>query len=186
MSCPSAGSTSPRTNCSVPGSGANQQSCIAAGCCYDNTVKGVPWCFVNPNIPNPKSCPAAGNKDARTSCAGKDGKTDKTSCNEAGCCYDSTVTGVPWCFNPPETPACTAVTTSKRISCPVPNATKTSCEAAGCCYDSTVKGVPWCFYSSNQVACSSRTECNKNYGCIGDGKGGTRDCWNYSCVKASL
>ncbi|XP_030874940.1 trefoil factor 1 [Leptonychotes weddellii] len=32
-----------RTNCGVPGITPSQ--CKAKGCCFDNTVRGVPWCF---------------------------------------------------------------------------------------------------------------------------------------------
>ncbi|XP_064432349.1 trefoil factor 1 [Mirounga angustirostris] len=32
-----------RTNCGIPGITPSQ--CRAKGCCFDSTVRGVPWCF---------------------------------------------------------------------------------------------------------------------------------------------
>ncbi|NP_001123861.1 trefoil factor 1 precursor [Felis catus] len=40
-----------RTNCGSPGITPSQ--CKDKGCCFDNTVRGVPWCFFPVAVDNP-------------------------------------------------------------------------------------------------------------------------------------
>ncbi|XP_061215349.1 trefoil factor 2-like [Neopsephotus bourkii] len=81
-----------RSNCGYPGITAEQ--CRKAGCCFDSSVPGVPWCF----SPKPKKvrkvCPA--DSRARINC-GFPGITAK-ECEKKGCCFRSHPAGVPWCF----------------------------------------------------------------------------------------
>lgn len=45
-----------RKNCGFPG--ITSEQCFAAGCCFDTTVPGVPWCFTP--LPMQGNCRAAG------------------------------------------------------------------------------------------------------------------------------
>ncbi|XP_015685680.1 putative gastrointestinal growth factor xP4, partial [Protobothrops mucrosquamatus] len=68
-------------------------------------------------------------------------------CENKGCCFSSTVPGVPWCFKPtpPKSKCRCDVDPHKRSNCGPPGITPQECENKGCCFNSTVPGVPWCF-----------------------------------------
>uniref|UniRef100_A0A8C6JBT6 Uncharacterized protein n=1 Tax=Melopsittacus undulatus TaxID=13146 RepID=A0A8C6JBT6_MELUD len=72
-------------------------------------------------------------------------------CRKAGCCFDSSVPGVPWCFSPKAKKGsqCLKVCPADsraRINCGFPGITAKECEKKGCCFRSHPAGVPWCFY----------------------------------------
>ncbi|XP_015677409.1 trefoil factor 2-like [Protobothrops mucrosquamatus] len=68
-------------------------------------------------------------------------------CYNKGCCFDSSIAGVIWCFFPKDNTAkCRCdVDPDKRSNCGPPGITPQECENKGCCFNSTVPGVPWCF-----------------------------------------
>uniref|UniRef100_A0A663EFM8 Trefoil factor 2 n=1 Tax=Aquila chrysaetos chrysaetos TaxID=223781 RepID=A0A663EFM8_AQUCH len=83
-----------RKNCGYPGISAEE--CKKAGCCFSDSVAGVPWCFApkakKGNIS--KVCP--NNPHARVNC-GFPG-ISATDCKRKGCCFMAQPAGVPWCF----------------------------------------------------------------------------------------
>uniref|UniRef100_A0A8C0C1E7 P-type domain-containing protein n=1 Tax=Buteo japonicus TaxID=224669 RepID=A0A8C0C1E7_9AVES len=87
---------SERKNCGYPG--ISPAECRKAGCCFSDSVAGVPWCFApkakKGNIS--KVCP--NNPQARTNC-GFPGISAAT-CERKGCCFRAQPAGVPWCFYP--------------------------------------------------------------------------------------
>ncbi|KFP17795.1 Trefoil factor 2, partial [Egretta garzetta] len=81
-----------RQNCGYPGITAAE--CRTAGCCFDSSVPGVPWCFVPKEKKVRKVCP--NNFHARVNC-GFPGITAK-ECEQQGCCFRPYPPGFPWCF----------------------------------------------------------------------------------------
>ncbi|XP_031563167.1 trefoil factor 2-like isoform X2 [Actinia tenebrosa] len=89
-----------RANCGFPGITKDQCENGHGGgrCCYDTSVKGVPWCFFGikrlvcyKDVINPKN---------RVNC-GFPGITKEQCEKRHGgrrCCYDDSVESVPWCF----------------------------------------------------------------------------------------
>ncbi|NWR80105.1 TFF2 factor, partial [Centropus unirufus] len=69
-------------------------------------------------------------------------------CKRAGCCFDSSVSGVFWCFTPKEKKVKKVCPTDAphRKDCGFPGITAEECERKGCCYNEHPAGVPWCFY----------------------------------------
>ncbi|NXL32865.1 TFF2 factor, partial [Glaucidium brasilianum] len=72
----------------------------------------------------------------------------EVECRKAGCCFNDSVPGMPWCFVPkpkkvrkvcPNDP-------HSRINCGFPGITAQECEKKGCCFNTQPAGVPWCFY----------------------------------------
>uniref|UniRef100_A0A8C0ESF4 Trefoil factor 2 n=1 Tax=Bubo bubo TaxID=30461 RepID=A0A8C0ESF4_BUBBB len=72
----------------------------------------------------------------------------EVECRKAGCCFNDSVPGMPWCFAPkpkkvrkvcPNDP-------HARINCGFPGITAQECEKKGCCFNTQPAGVPWCFY----------------------------------------
>ncbi|EDO47788.1 predicted protein [Nematostella vectensis] len=77
--------------------GINKDSCVRGrGCCWDNSVPNVPWCFYHPS-----SCSSI-NPQLRRDC-GWVGISQAT-CNSKGCCWDGSVPNVPHCFYGPAVP----------------------------------------------------------------------------------
>ncbi|XP_015677408.1 integumentary mucin C.1 [Protobothrops mucrosquamatus] len=76
-------------------------------------------------------------------------------CENKGCCFNSTVPGVPWCFKPTKSKCRCDVDPHKRSNCGPPGITPQECENKGCCFNSTVPGVPWCFKPTK-----SKCRCN--------------------------
>ncbi|ELR47710.1 Trefoil factor 2, partial [Bos mutus] len=81
-----------RQNCGHPGITAKE--CKDKHCCFDNTVRGVPWCFHAEPVILSETCQVEPHQ--RRNC-GHPSITAK-ECKEKGCCFDNTVRGVPWCF----------------------------------------------------------------------------------------
>ncbi|XP_078379295.1 uncharacterized protein LOC144662375 [Oculina patagonica] len=91
---------------------------------------------------------------------GYGGITDQ-QCRGEGCCWDSSVSGVPWCFNKVTTPpeSC-SIAPVNRKNCGFGGITKNQCEGKGCCWDNSVTGVPWCFESADcGSGCARRGIC---------------------------
>ncbi|XP_052501690.1 trefoil factor 2-like [Budorcas taxicolor] len=70
------------------------------------------------------------------------------NCFSRGCCFDSSVVGVPWCFNPlpkQESEEC-VMEVSARKDCGYPGISPEECESRKCCFSDTIPQVPWCFF----------------------------------------
>ncbi|KYO39057.1 trefoil factor 2-like [Alligator mississippiensis] len=70
------------------------------------------------------------------------------TCHQRGCCFDASITDVPWCFTPFSklaTGEC-AMDVYKRRECGFPGISEEQCEERGCCFDSNYPGVRWCFH----------------------------------------
>uniref|UniRef100_A0A8C9QLL9 Trefoil factor 3 n=1 Tax=Spermophilus dauricus TaxID=99837 RepID=A0A8C9QLL9_SPEDA len=88
-----------RVDCGYPE--ISQEVCTNRCCCFDSSIRGVPWCFK----PMRKPEWAKGGSEVQCVFPAKErvncgypgiGKED---CNNRGCCFDSSTAGVPWCFN---------------------------------------------------------------------------------------
>nr|XP_016847448.1 PREDICTED: trefoil factor 2-like [Anolis carolinensis] len=69
-------------------------------------------------------------------------------CTENGCCFDSSVPGVPWCYAaaPPTYKEVCPTEVKVRKNCGYPGIPADICESRGCCFESRPPAVPWCFY----------------------------------------
>ncbi|KAM9627819.1 uncharacterized protein ACIBXB_017509 [Morphnus guianensis] len=105
-----------RKNCGYPG--ISPEECKKAGCCFSNSVAGVPWCFA------PKA--KKGNISARN--------TDLPSDSLLPLFLLYAVKKV--CPNNPHA----------RVNCGFPGISAKDCERKGCCFRAQPAGVPWCFY----------------------------------------
>ncbi|KAF5927465.1 hypothetical protein HPG69_016103, partial [Diceros bicornis minor] len=69
-------------------------------------------------------------------------------CFSNGCCFDSTIRNVPWCFDPlpkQENQEC-IMEVSARVNCGFPGISSEECASRNCCFSDTIRQVPWCFY----------------------------------------
>ncbi|KAM9034400.1 trefoil factor 2-like [Sarcophilus harrisii] len=69
-------------------------------------------------------------------------------CFASGCCFDTQVPGVPWCFTPlpkQESEGC-VMEVKARVNCGYPAISPETCKSRGCCFDDQIPEVPWCFY----------------------------------------
>ncbi|XP_006894108.1 PREDICTED: LOW QUALITY PROTEIN: trefoil factor 2 [Elephantulus edwardii] len=69
-------------------------------------------------------------------------------CFDMGCCFDSSVAGVPWCFNPlpMQVSEQCVMEVSARNNCGYPGISPEDCASRKCCFSDTIPGVPWCFF----------------------------------------
>uniref|UniRef100_A0A8D2LFX5 P-type domain-containing protein n=1 Tax=Varanus komodoensis TaxID=61221 RepID=A0A8D2LFX5_VARKO len=83
------GSLGPGRSCNVPPQrrrdcgypGISRETCQRRGCCFDNRIRGVKWCFhqeINCGYPY----------------------ISAQECYNKGCCFDSSIAGTIWCFFP--------------------------------------------------------------------------------------
>ncbi|XP_064135873.1 trefoil factor 2 [Loxodonta africana] len=88
--------TSPekRKNCGFPGITSNQ--CFDSGCCFNSSVRGVPWCFNPLPVQDAEQCVME--VEARKNC-GYPGISPE-ECASRNCCFSDTIPQVPWCFFP--------------------------------------------------------------------------------------
>ncbi|KAG8518589.1 Trefoil factor 2 [Galemys pyrenaicus] len=196
-----------RANCGHDGITARE--CRDKGCCFDDSVRKVPWCFYPQALPDeggrrsgwrsglrggqPPHCPhvpgrcgrrlGTGSVDmgpldarllvallalalcapagaekpspcqcsrlsprSRTNCGFPGITSDQ--CFQAGCCFDSSVPGVPWCFDPlpKQVNEECVMEVSARNNCGYPGISPQECAARGCCFSDIVPQVPWCFF----------------------------------------
>eukprot|EP00070_Physeter_catodon_P016990 XP_023975838.1 trefoil factor 2 [Physeter catodon] len=69
-------------------------------------------------------------------------------CFSASCCFNSSISGVPWCFKPlpkQESEEC-VMETSARVNCGYPGISLEECASRKCCFSDTIPQVPWCFF----------------------------------------
>ncbi|XP_063812387.1 integumentary mucin C.1-like isoform X1 [Pseudophryne corroboree] len=80
-------------------------------------------------------------------------------CYSRGCCFNSGVPGVKWCFYPKSTASdkkqCNVEPYSRR-DCGYPTISAAECKRRSCCFDSSIPGVNWCFFSKSQ----DKWQCN--------------------------
>ncbi|XP_062030742.1 trefoil factor 2 [Lepus europaeus] len=75
-------------------------------------------------------------------------------CFEGGCCFDSSVLGVPWCFHPlpvQDSEQC-VMEVSARKNCGYPGISAADCASRNCCFSNTTPQVPWCFFPQSVEA----------------------------------
>lgn len=150
-------------NCGFPG--VSEGACLAKGCCWDKSVRGVPWCFrgvqpattERPTEPPGPNC-NVGKPRNRVNC-GIPG-ISRRKCLAKGCCWDKSVRGVPWCFRGVNTtlppthepdPSCAAIPPSKRKDCGYPGIPPDVCHRRHCCWDESIRDVPWCFFGKSMT-----------------------------------
>ncbi|KAM7133698.1 trefoil factor 2 [Molossus nigricans] len=95
--------------------------------------------------PSPCQCSRM-NPENRKNC-GFPGITSN-QCFAVGCCFDSNVPGVPWCFQPlpkEENQEC-VMEVSARLNCGYPGISPKDCASKKCCFSDVVPEVPWCFH----------------------------------------
>ncbi|XP_014642354.1 PREDICTED: trefoil factor 2 [Ceratotherium simum simum] len=76
-------------------------------------------------------------------------------CFSNGCCFDSTIRNVPWCFDPlpkQENQEC-IMEVSARVNCGFPGISSEECASRNCCFSDTIRQVPWCFYPLSVEDC---------------------------------
>ncbi|XP_007493237.1 trefoil factor 2 [Monodelphis domestica] len=99
---------------------------------------------------------AGGEKPSACQCSRMDPKNRKNcgfpgisseQCFASGCCFDTQVPGVPWCFTPlPKQASEECVMEVKaRVNCGYPGIPLETCKERGCCFDDHIPQVPWCF-----------------------------------------
>lgn len=79
----------------------------------------------------------------RVNC-GYQGISQSTCVRTRGCCFDSSVPNVPFCFYHPS--SCSSINPQTRRDCGYPGISQTTCYRKGCCWDGSVPNVPHCFY----------------------------------------
>ncbi|XP_042811917.1 trefoil factor 2 [Panthera leo] len=69
-------------------------------------------------------------------------------CFSSGCCFDSSVVGVPWCFHPLPKQASEecVMEVSARRNCGYPGISPKECASRKCCFSDNIFEVPWCFF----------------------------------------
>ncbi|KAF3814290.1 hypothetical protein GH733_017448 [Mirounga leonina] len=70
------------------------------------------------------------------------------TCFGMGCCFDSTVPNVPWCFHslPKQEAEQCVMEVSARRNCGYPGISPQECASRKCCFSDTIVNVPWCFF----------------------------------------
>ncbi|XP_005375887.2 PREDICTED: trefoil factor 2 [Chinchilla lanigera] len=76
-------------------------------------------------------------------------------CFNLGCCFNSSVAGVPWCFNPLPSQASQecVMEVSARENCGYPGISPEDCAARQCCFSNAIRQVPWCFFPKSAKDC---------------------------------
>ena len=162
------GAPSTRKDCGYPG--IPQSVCHERNCCWNDTIHGVPWCFLGKGMTRPTQGPEpncdVGAPSTRKDC-GYPG-IPQSLCHERNCCWNDTIRDVPWCFfgkgmtmptQEPE-PNCDVGHPSKRVDCGYPGIPDDVCRERGCCWDKSIANVPWCFfgvYSTTGTSSSTST-----------------------------
>ncbi|XP_030186431.1 trefoil factor 2 [Lynx canadensis] len=76
-------------------------------------------------------------------------------CFSSGCCFDSSVVGVPWCFHPLPKQASEecVMEVSARRNCGYPGISPEECASRKCCFSDNIFEVPWCFFPMSVDDC---------------------------------
>lgn len=125
--------------------GIRKEECeVHRGCCYDDTVQGVPWCFRSKTDLADKCRSIDVKKRADCGWIG----INKDVCEGRGCCYDDRRynMGSKYCFYP-KSSKCYDIAPENRKDCGYFGIGRDECEKErDCCFDHTVQNVPWCFF----------------------------------------
>ncbi|PIO14788.1 hypothetical protein AB205_0023170, partial [Aquarana catesbeiana] len=71
-------------------------------------------------------------------------------CHSRGCCFDSSITGVKWCFHKKTyNKVQCSVSPADRTDCGYPGISSEECHSRGCCFDPSIPGVKWCFFPND-------------------------------------
>ncbi|XP_058042205.1 trefoil factor 3-like [Ahaetulla prasina] len=97
-----------RRDCGYPG--ISKKTCLSRGCCFDSRYRNAKWCFYRKScivnfllyLTVPEQCQVQPN--ARVNCGYP--YISAQECYNRGCCFDSSVVGVIWCFFPRHEPEC--------------------------------------------------------------------------------
>ncbi|XP_028623807.1 trefoil factor 2 [Grammomys surdaster] len=76
-------------------------------------------------------------------------------CFDLGCCFDSSIGGVPWCFHPLPNQASEqcVMEVSARENCGYPGISPEDCASRQCCFSDLIFEVPWCFFPQSVEDC---------------------------------
>ncbi|XP_029794759.1 trefoil factor 2 [Suricata suricatta] len=76
-------------------------------------------------------------------------------CFASGCCFDSNVAGVPWCFRPlpKQVSEECVMEVSARKNCGYPGISPEECASRKCCFSDNIFQVPWCFFPISVEDC---------------------------------
>ncbi|XP_041439227.1 integumentary mucin A.1-like [Xenopus laevis] len=83
-----------RVDCGYPS--ITEADCKAKSCCFDSSIINVKWCFYKASEGPLKKLECSGDPYKRKDC-GFPGITEK-QCKQNGCCFDSSIVGVKWCY----------------------------------------------------------------------------------------
>ena len=165
-----------RVNCGH--NGIWKSACESKGCCWDTTVRDVPWCFKAGTAAEPSTTTTTtvlpdpncdvGDPKNRVDCSHPG--VNELTCRAKGCCWDSSIRSVKWCFRGvyaatptftttlttttatttaySEQPDCDVGHPTKRIDCGYPGIRPDACRQRKCCWDDSIRGVLWCFYGA--------------------------------------
>ncbi|XP_078512914.1 uncharacterized protein LOC144772452 isoform X4 [Lissotriton helveticus] len=151
-----------RTDCGH--GGISEKECLSKGCCFDSSIPEVIWCYYSKdhgrrmsahktvhrgeeNKHSDKQQCALGPKE-RTDC-GHGGISEK-ECLSKGCCFDSSIPEVIWCYHSKshDKQQC-ALGPKERTDCGHGGISENECLSKGCCFDSSIPEVIWCYYSKD-------------------------------------
>nr|XP_060626264.1 putative gastrointestinal growth factor xP4 [Anolis sagrei ordinatus]XP_060626265.1 putative gastrointestinal growth factor xP4 [Anolis sagrei ordinatus]XP_060626266.1 putative gastrointestinal growth factor xP4 [Anolis sagrei ordinatus] len=119
----------------------------------------------------PYACQCLMNAKERKNCDSASAGITAEECTASGCCFDSTVPDVPWCFKPSGervslSYAKKMIKPEARMQCGYEGISRKRCKRIGCCFDPTVSGASMCFHppvNSVSQQClmdiSAREEC---------------------------
>uniref|UniRef100_A0ABI8A0H9 Trefoil factor 2 n=1 Tax=Felis catus TaxID=9685 RepID=A0ABI8A0H9_FELCA len=138
------------------GSGAGH-SLLPQGTCFSH-ARGDIWAHgQHPAPPAPtSSAPCRCSRVAphkRENCGFPGITSDQ--CFSSGCCFDSSVVGVPWCFHPLPKQASEecVMEVSARRNCGYPGISPEECASRKCCFSDNIFEVPWCFFPMSVEDC---------------------------------
>ncbi|XP_052020396.1 trefoil factor 2 [Apodemus sylvaticus] len=108
--------------------------------------------LVESEKPSPCRCSRL-TPDNRKNC-GFPGITSE-QCFDLGCCFDSSIGGVPWCFHPLPNQASEqcVMEVSARRDCGYPGISPEDCASRQCCFSDQIFEVPWCFFPQSVEDC---------------------------------
>ena len=148
--------------------GIQRDECEGKGCCWDSSVRDVPWCFhgVRPTTDRvtywrrsfrsgiyreePESKCDVGPASQRLDCGYAGIPED--SCWNRRCCWDDSIRDVPWCFYDRDVKTelnCNVGPATRRQDCGYAGIPEYACRQRNCCWDNSIPDVPWCFLEAD-------------------------------------
>jgi len=180
--------------------GIQHDECIQRDCCWkESSISGVPWCFYGNNMTDrvtttsvthvPMYSTSIITKKAITT-ERSESKCDiedpskrvdcghhgiqRHECIQRDCCWESSISGVPWCFYGKDTtdkvtvssvthlpPNCDIADPLKRVDCGHHGIRRDECLQRDCCWkESSISGAPWCFFGKDVTTQAPVQKCN--------------------------